>query len=349
MPRTEGDLHVSERERAVLATVVRGYVSSAHAVGSRWVARQSGLKLSPASIRNCMMDLEEKGLLTHLHTSGGRLPTNAGYRLFVDAVMKRSPIGRRLERSIEESLASDRHGSLEATLDAACTVLGRLSDHLSVILSPRYDRSVIDRIGIQQVDEQRALVVFRMVSGLERTVVVATPRTIGSEDLNSTVREVNTLAHGKTLGDMLGARDDDETRVRLRGLTLAHGVYRGAEELRRRESDSHFHFWGASNILAQPEFADREHLAQIFGALEERETLIHLFEPARNRRGVSITIGDEIPVEELRSCSIVCDSYQFGEYGGTVGVIGPTRMSYEFVSALVDHVARTVGRALVNN
>ncbi len=349
MSRIDSTPTTSSRERSVLATVVRGYVGSAHAVGSRWVARHSGLKLSPASIRNCMMDLEEKGLLTHLHTSGGRLPTNAGYRLFVDELMSRSAVGRRIERAIDDVLSPDRHGSLEALLDATCTVLGRLSDQLSVVLSPRYDRAVIDRIGINQVDERRVLVVFRMVSGLERTVVVSTASSVASDDLAETVREMNSVAVGKTFGELLARRDDDEMRVRLRGLSLAHTVFRGAEELRSRESDSHFHLWGTSNILAQPEFADRERLAEIFRAIEAKDVLTELFEPTRHRRGVSIAIGDEIPVEGLHSCSIVANSYRCGEYGGTVGVIGPTRMPYEFVVSLVDHVARTVGRTLVRN
>jgi heat-inducible transcriptional repressor len=340
---------ITDRERAVLATVVRGYVGSAHAVGSRWVARHSGLDLSPASIRNCMMDLEEKGLLTHLHTSGGRLPTNAGYRLFVDELMRRTPVGRRVERSIDDALSVDRHGSLEGLLDAACTVLGRLSDQLSVVLSPRYDRSVVDRLGISQVDERRVLVVFRMVTGLERTVIVSTSSAVASDDLGETVRVMNAIAPGKTFGELLAAKDSEENRVRLRGLSVAHAVFRGAEELRRRESDAHFHLWGTSNILSQPEFADRERLAEIFRALEAKEILTDLFEPTRHRRGVSIAIGDEIPVEELRACSIVANSYRFGDYGGTVGVIGPTRMPYEFVVSLVDRVAEAVGRNLVRN
>jgi heat-inducible transcriptional repressor len=296
-----------------------------------------------------MMDLEEKGYLTHLHTSGGRLPTNAGYRLFVDELMKRVSVGRKVERSIEEALIRDRYGSLEGLLDATCTLLGRFSDQLSVVLSPRYDQSVVDRIGLNQVDERQLLVVFRMTSGLERAVVVASNVEIGSDDLRETLRVMSSMARGKTLGELLETRDDEESRVRLRGLALAPAVYAGAEELRNGESDSHFHLWGTSNILAQPEFADPNRLRDVLRALEAKEVLTGLFEPTRHRRKVSITIGDEIPVAELRSCSIVANSYRFGVFGGTVGVIGPTRMPYEYVVALVDHVAETIGKALVRH
>ena len=348
-PYAPPPVDLSEREGAVLSTVVRGYVKTAHAVGSRWVARTCGLELSPASIRNCMMDLEEKGLLTHLHTSGGRLPTNAGYRIFVDRLMAHSPVAARVERSISDALDDARHGSLETLLAAACAQLGRLSDQLSIVLSPRYDRGVIDRVGINQVDECRVLVVFRMLSGLERTVVVSVSRAVSSEDLGESVRVMNTLASGRTIGEMLAAEKLEETKVRLRGLSLAHAVMRGGEELRSRESSTHFHLWGTSNILAQPEFADRDRLAEIFRALEAKEILTELFEPTRHRKGPTIAIGNEIPVRELQTCSIVATSYRFGEYGGTVGVLGPTRMPYENVVSLVDLVARVVGRTLVRN
>jgi heat-inducible transcriptional repressor len=340
---------ISGRERVILATVVRGYVASARAVGSRWVARHSGLGLSSASIRNSMMDLEEMGYLTHHHTSGGRVPTNAGYRLFVDELMGRAVLGRRVEGTITGALASTRFGSLEMLLDQACVMLGQLSDQLSVILSPRYDRGVVERIEISQIDEHRILVVFRMTSGLERTVIVGIDAEIDSEDLRQTLQAMNMIAKGKTLPEILESRRDDETRVRLRGLRLAHAIYLGAGELQDGESKDHFHLWGASNMLAQPEFTNRDLLRRILRALEEKEVLSGLLEPTRHRKNVTITIGEENPIEELRDCSVVSVSYRFGEFGGSIGVIGPTRMPYEYVVSLVDFLARTMGKALVHN
>jgi heat-inducible transcriptional repressor len=327
--------------------LVRGYIASAHPVGSRWVARHSGLGLSSASIRNCMMDLEEKGYLTHHHTSGGRVPTNPGYRLFVDQLMGRAVLGRPLEVSIDESLAPRRFGSLEALLDQACVLLGQLSDQLSVVLSPRYDRGVVDRIELNPVEPRRLLVVFRMTSGLERTVVVAVDEEIGSEDLRSTLQAMNQLAKGKTLVEILEIRGHEEAKVRLRGLRLPHAVFAGAAELHGGESNDHFHLWGASNMLAQPEFADRDLLRRILRALEEKSTLVGLLEPTRHKKSVTIAIGDENPVDDLHACSVVAVSYRFGEFGGSVGVIGPTRMPYEFVVSLLDRVSRAMGKVHV--
>jgi heat-inducible transcriptional repressor len=346
--RTENQ-GITDREAVILATIVRGHVASAKAVGSRWVARHSGLGLSPASIRNCMMDLEEKGLLTHLHTSGGRLPTNSGYRVFVDEVMKPASVGKRASQTIDQELDARRAGSLETLLDHACQVLGRLSAQLSVVVSPRYDRSVVDRIELSQVDERCVLVVFRMSSGLERTVVVGLDREVDSDDLRQTLQVMNGSARGRTLSEVIDLKDDDEMKVRVRGLRLAQAVYHGAEELHGGESKDHFHLWGAQNMLSQPEFEDRARLRDIFRALEEREVLFGLFEPTRHRKNVCITIGEENPVSELRGCSVVAVSYRFGEFGGSVGVIGPTRMPYEQVVSLVDYMARAVGRVLVRN
>jgi len=295
------------------------------------------------------MDLEEKGLLTHLHTSGGRLPTNAGYRVFVDEVMRPASVGKRASQTIDEELDARRAGSLETLLDHACQVLGRLSAQLSVVVSPRYDRSVVDRIELSQVDVRCVLVVFRMSSGLERTVVVGLDREVDSDDLRQTLQVMNGSARGRTLGEVIDLKGDDEMKVRVRGLRLAQAVYHGAEELRGGESKDHFHLWGAQNMLSQPEFEDRERLRDIFRALEEREVLFGLFEPTRHRKNVCITIGEENPVSELRGCSVVAVSYRFGEFGGSVGVIGPTRMPYEQVVSLVDYMARAVGRVLVRN
>jgi heat-inducible transcriptional repressor len=340
---------ISSREGVVLATVIRGYVAAAKAVGSRWVARNCRLGLSSASIRNCMMDLEEKGLLTHLHTSGGRLPTNVGYRVFVDSLMKRASLARKTVRSIDDALAGGRPGSLEMLLEQACVVLGQVSEQLAVVLSPRYDRSVVDRIELNQVDERQLLAVFHMSSGLERTVVVAVDAYIDSDDLRQTIQTMNTIARRKTLAELVASRDDEETRVRVRGLRLAPAVYEGAVELRNGESNHHFHLWGTSSILSQPEFEDRDRLRGVFRALEEKEIVYQLFEPTRHRKNVCITIGDEMPVKQLRDCSAVGVSYRFGEFGGSVGVIGPTRMAYGSMVSLVDYVARAVASALVRN
>ena len=347
LPPDEGTL--TPREAAVLATVVRGYVVSTEAVGSRWVARNCGLGLSPASIRNCMMDLEEMGLLTHLHTSGGRLPTNAGYRLYVDAIMKPAPLGKRDARTVDDALSGDRFGSVETLLELACVVLGRLSDQLSVVLSPRYDRSVVDRIELSQIDERRLLVVFRMSTGLERTVIVTSSVEIGSEAMREALLAVNAVARGRTLADVGALEEDEVARVRLRGLAVAPLAIRGARELQEDDHGVHFHLWGTSNMLGQPEFADREQLRAVFRALEARDVLCGLLEPTRHRRSVSVTIGEELPVAELKRCSVVAGSYRFGEFGGSIGVIGPTRMQYDHVVSLVDYVAGAVAEALARN
>lgn len=349
MPRPEGPVSLTPREASVLGTVVRGYVTSTEAVGSRWVARHCGLGLSPASIRNCMMDLEEKGLLTHLHTSGGRLPTNAGYRRYVDSIMRPAPLAKRHARAVDDALGADRFGSLETLLEVACVVLGRLSDQLSVVLSPRYDRGVVDRIELSQVDERRLLVVFRMSAGLERTVIVTSPVEIGSDELRAALLAVNAVARHRTLGEVGALEADEEVRVRLRGLAVAPLVMRGARELQEDDRGGHFHLWGTSNMLGQPEFADREALRAVFRVLEARDVLSGLLEPTRHRRQVSVTIGEELPVAELKRCSVVAGSYRFGEFGGSIGVIGPTRMPYDHVVSLVDYVAGAVAGALARN
>jgi heat-inducible transcriptional repressor len=349
MTRADDKLPLSDREAAILGVVVRGYVESTRAVGSRWVARHSGLGLSPASIRNCMMDLEERGLLTHLHTSGGRLPTNLGFRAYVDGVMKHAPLARRHARAVDEALGAERFGSLETLLEAACVVLGRLSDQLSVVLSPRYDRSVVDRIELSQVDERRVLVVFRMSTGLERTVIATLAGEVGSQDLRATLLALNAVARGRTLAEIVALGTDEETRVHLRGLALVPAVLQGARQLGEDEGSGQFHLWGTSNILAQPEFADIDRSRAMFQALEAREVLCGLLEPTRHRRSVQVTIGEELPVAALRQCSVVSGSYRFGEFGGSIGVIGPTRMSYDHVVALVDYVAGAVANALARN
>jgi heat-inducible transcriptional repressor len=250
---------------------------------------------------------------------------------------------------VDDALEPGRFGSLESLLETACVVLGRLSDQLSVVLSPRYDRSVVDRIELNQIDERRLLVVFRMSAGLERTVIVTLAAEIGSEDLRATLLAMNSVVRGRTLAEMVSLDEDEETRVRLRGLALVPAVLEGVRHLSEDERNQHFHLWGTSNMLAQPEFADREQLRAVFRALEARDVLCGLLEPTRHRRSVSVTIGEEVSVPELSQCSIVAGSYRFGELGGSIGVIGPTRMPYEHVVALVDYVASAVGSALARN
>jgi heat-inducible transcriptional repressor len=250
---------------------------------------------------------------------------------------------------VDDALGNGRFRSLETLLETACQILGQFSDQLSVVLSPRYDRSVVDRIELSQVEEKLLLVVFRMSTGLERTVVVRLEARIDSSDLRSTLELMNGVARGKTLPEIVQLRDDNEMKVRMRGLALVHAVMHGAEELHGDESNDHYHLWGTSNILSQPEFEDRGRLQTFFQALEARDVVYDLLEPTRHRRKVCVTIGEEVPVKALQECSVVAGSYRFGEFGGSVGIIGPTRMPYDHVVALVDHVAHVVGSTLARN
>jgi len=339
---------LSERERLILNAIVESFVHNAVPVGSRYLSKKSGMDMSPATIRNVMMDLEERGLVAQPHTSAGRVPTDKGYRFYVDSLMLVETLGEPEKQRILEQLRRVSLG-VDTILEAASQVMARVSSQLGVVLSPRFFQGIFEKIELVAIAEKKILMVFSIKSGLVRTIVMEVAAEVSREVLEKTARVLNERLHGLSLNEIKQSLD---RRMRHAGDVnpeLIERILDSADLLFSEESRRGLHFGGTNNIVAQPEFTDHQQLAKILNLLENREILIHLFEQGDDPEKISITIGDENRDELIKHCSLITASYHIGNISGTLGVLGPTRLRYSKVVALVDYMAKILTEVLDKN
>lgn len=339
-----GAPELTERQREVLRAVIQDYIHTAEPVGSRRVARQYGFRFSPATIRNTMADLEELGYLTQPHTSAGRIPTDLGYRYYVDSLMDR----RRLSRA-EESMIEKRFrpawGEVDELMRETTKILSSLSRSVGIVMAPKWDHLAVKRIEFVPLSGGRILVILIAKSGQVQHKVVTIDETIPQEELNGIARLLNELLEdGKTLSQVrqLLVKRMGEEKARYDALL------RKALTLNQKSlEEGGVYIGGTTNIMGQPEFADIEKMRAIFSAFEEQSKLVKILDQCLAHEGLTIIIGFEHAVLELQGLSLVTAPYWCGEeLWGALGVIGPTRMEYSRIVPLVDFTARLVSRYL---
>ncbi len=338
---------LSDRARDVFRLVVESYLNSGQPVGSRTISRLPGMNLSPASIRNVMQDLEELGLLSHPHTSAGRLPTEGGLRLFVDGMMQAAQPSREERAAIEAQLTSG--GPIEDALAAATAALSGLSACAGIVLVPKREPA-LKQLGFVELSPTQALAVIIGDDGSVENRVVDLPAGTSA----STLAEV---------GNYVSAR--------LSGLTLAQAQARLAEEIQAGQAALDqaareliargLAVWsrdgasrpvlivrGQANLLDATAVADLERVRQLLEELEGKEEIARLLDSARGGQGMKIFIGSENKLFALSGSSVIAAPYRSGEgkVVGVVGVIGPTRLNYARVVPMVDFTAQALSRLM---
>lgn len=341
---------LSDRERRVLEAVIQSYVETAEPAGSRTISRRFGLGVSPATIRNTMSELEEKGYLFHPHTSAGRVPTDTAYRLYVDSLMNPAALTRKEADRLAEEIAGGG-SAIEAILRRAAQSLSVVAQELGVALGPRLDRMVLQRLEVMRASEERLLLVLTLSGGAVRTIFVEVPGQIAESALAEVTFVLNERLSGLPLREI---RSSLAARLRDTG---AHEESRELLNVFVQEGDVLFDLpiaapnedlvLGQASILAeQPEFSTGESMRRLLALTDTRE---HLAEVLRRRSaapGISITIGAEHGDPRLENLTVVTAAYQTGALSGVIGVIGPTRMPYEKVVALVRHTSLLVSDLL---
>ena len=340
---------LTERERTVLQAVVESYISSAEPAGSRRLVQQFDLDVSPATVRNTMSDLETKGLLTHPHTSAGRMPTDLAYRYYVDTLMDRKDISRSQEKEIHRELVGDDPASeLEVLVRRAARVLGLLTGELGLSVGPILAAAVLLRLDLVPIDSEKVLLVLTLESGVVRTVYVDIPTGLPGPSLRAVAEVLNERLAGSTLREIHYSLSD-----RLRDVQLPDGsatelmnifVESGPDIFEWAVKDEDLHLGSMAVLVGQPEFNSGERLRQLVELTEKRDLLASVLGGRAMSRGPQITIGEEHGEPELADLTIVTATFAVGHVEGVLGVIGPTRMPYEKVVALVDCTSSLVSR-----
>ncbi|MFQ5847083.1 MAG: heat-inducible transcriptional repressor HrcA [Candidatus Methylomirabilales bacterium] len=337
---------LTERQREVLRAIIQDYISSAEPVGSRSVARKYGFRLSAATIRNVMADLAELGYLSQPHPSAGRVPTDLGYRCYVDSLMDRRPLTRAEATMIERQFRPVR-GEMEDLMREATRLLSALSRAVGVVLAPRVDQLAVKRIEFVHLSAERVLVILITTSGQVQHRVVILDEVILQEDLNKIARLLNSLVEGMSLSQVRQLLVKKMAEEKARYDELLHRALKLGRESFAGDMEGEVYIGGTANIMHQPEFADVEKMRAIFLAFEETSKLVKILDQCLAQEELTILIGSENVVRELQRVSLVTAPYWCGEHLlGTLGVIGPTRMEYGKIVSLVDFTANLVSRAL---
>ncbi len=346
---------LSARERRVLAAVIQSYVATAEPAGSRMLSRRFGLGVSPATIRNTMSDLEEKGFLYHPHTSAGRVPTHKAYRVYVDDLIAESGAYPELVGEAEQARLAEQIGTggstIEAILRRAAQTLGVLTQELGVATGPRFAEAVLRRIDLVRLTSDRLLMVLTLESGGVRTIFVEVPGEIADDAVSEVCRVLNERLAGVRLEEITQSLSDRLRDARpASGDELLNIFVAGGARLFDAASTSEVTdvVIGQPSLLAeQPEFASADRMRRLLELTETPEELAALMRRSAGAHpNVSITIGTEHGDPRLEPFTVVTAEYHMGGLSGVIGVIGPTRMPYEKVIALVSHTSRLVSDLL---
>jgi heat-inducible transcriptional repressor len=336
---------LTEREKTILQSLIDCYIAMATPVGSRVIANKYKLGISPATIRNTMQDLEEMGLISHPHTSAGRVPTDKGYRVYVDTLLEPVELTPSEEEQIKSEILVD-YAAVEDLLEQTSRVLANVSNQLGITIAPRFDRGILTRINLIPVAEKKILVVLAVKHGLVKSVLLEAESNVKTEALDKAANILNERLCGLTLGEIKNSmeqrlKDDSTADPKLIKLFLD-----SRENLLNFPETEQLHLGGTTNIVDQPEFKDREKLKSLIELIEEKRLLAELVSAKGIKNGITITIGKEIERGEMQSCSLVTSSYRAGKVSGTIGVIGPTRMRYAKLISLVDYTAKLLSEIL---
>jgi len=340
---------LSDRERQVLEAVVRTYVDFAEPAGSRTVAKRFELGVSPATVRNTMSDLESKGYLFHPHTSAGRIPTDHAYRFYVDRIVQPAALTDEERQHLATEIESSGSSAVERLVQRSIRALSLLSRELGVAVAPNLADATLEHLELIQVSSAKILMVMTIRSGLVRTVYVDLPGEVEADILTSVTQVLNERLSGLTLQEIRETLPERDSSPDDRPETdeLLNIFMQSSSELFEWPAQAGDVQLGQTSVLAaQPEFESGERLKGLIELTEQRDLLAQVLGSREHQGGLQITIGGEHAAEALSDFTLVTAEYRVGGLKGVIGVIGPTRMPYEKVIAIVDYTSTLVNSVL---
>jgi heat-inducible transcriptional repressor len=339
---------LEDRPRDILKLIIRSYINSGEPVGSRTLAKAIDWKFSPATIRNIMADLEEDGYLAQPHTSAGRIPSEKGYRFYVDHLADSGRVSKSDERYINRFLSESE--TPEDVMSRACLILSTISKNVGLVIAPPLASIILKHIEFVDLGEGRILVVFVSKSGLLERKLIRVAESYTQEELDRAGRYLVEKFSGKTLteirNELLQLMQFERTLFD-RMLAL---LRTWSETLQDEAKPDTIYLQGTANILNQPEFADVERMRMLFQMFEQKVRLMKILNEcigSNPPEGVKISIGSELGVPDMRDFTLIASSYS--PHDGTtgfLGIIGPTRMEYERGISIVGYLGRLIGEII---
>jgi heat-inducible transcriptional repressor len=338
------DFMLDRRAQILLKTLVERYIAEGEPVGSRALSKFSGLDLSPATIRNVMADLEELGFIASPHTSAGRIPTQRGYRIFVDTLLTTKPLEKVEISQLEGNLHPDQPQRL---ISSASHLLSQLTHFAGVVVAPRRHSQAFRHIEFLSLSEKRILLIIVTPEGNVQNRILVTDRSFSPSELTMAANFLNQHYAGLTFEQIRLRLRDELTQLREDMTSLMTAALEAGSEAINESSESYV-ISGEKNLLDSEDLASNmKRLRELFELFEHKTQIMQILESSSRAQGVQIFIGGESGIAPLDECSVVTAPYEVdGRVVGTVGVIGPTRMAYERVIPIVDITAKLLSSAL---
>jgi heat-inducible transcriptional repressor len=343
---------LGEREMAILATVVRQYISSGVPVGSKAVSDQSSEPLSPATIRNCMADLEYSGFLKHPHVSAGRIPTDKAYRFYVDRMVGASRLPRETETYIENNLTSEALDP-QRLMGKISHVLAEVSHNVGLVLGPALEEKVLEHVKFVKLPDHRILAVIVSKPDLVENRIVRLEEEVSQRDLDRTADYLNAEFRGWSLGTIrLEIFKRLEEMKHLCDKLLSNVTRLLMWGALAEETPGQLFVEGTAKFLDEAGFEDVKKIKRLLVAFEEKVTLVKILSACFEGKGagVRVFIGKENPTLEMHECALIMAPYRYrNRVVGALGVVGPTRMEYDRAITTVDYVAHLCSKLLSTN
>jgi heat-inducible transcriptional repressor len=345
--RNPHDRELNDREKSILRSIVQSYILTATPVGSRFLSKTSEeFTLSPATIRNVMADLEEMQFISHPHISAGRVPTDKGYRCYVDTLMDVQALPEQERHVVKEQLTAL---SQEQALKDASKILGALSHCLAIVELPQMSDIIIKRVHLLPLSSDRLLIAMELESNIVRTVTLETDLSVDSSALDQTAEFINSRISGKSIRFVR----EHLVEMMMEGVKGHHNLLRlfidSVDTLLNPHAlnDEKVHIAGAQHLLEYPEFDSPNQLRGVIELVENEDVIIHLLDQREEKidNSVQIVIGNEMKEQRLIEYSMVMGSYSMKGAYGSIGLIGPKRMNYAKMVSLVKYMGQVLSHS----
>ncbi|MDR0964066.1 MAG: heat-inducible transcriptional repressor HrcA [Clostridium sp.] len=345
-------MQLDDRKTKILQAIIRNYLETGEPVGSRTISKYTDLNLSSATIRNEMSDLEELGFIVQPHASAGRIPSDKGYRFYVDAMLEHKSeevavsSGPLSDQLLLEKMILRRQDKIETMLKQMAKLLAQNTNYATMISAPKADSNKLKFLQLSRMATDQILAVIVTEGNVIKNHILSLAQEMTDESLLRLNLLLNSHLNGLSLGEIsLGIISAIKQQAGVHGDIVGEVIDAIADAMATVD-DLEIYTSGANNILRYPELADQQKASELLGTFEEKQILGELVQESladENHTGIQVYIGDESPIQSMKDCSVVTATYELGEgMRGTIGIIGPKRMDYDRVVHVLDNLRNQI-------
>ncbi len=342
-------MQLNDRKIRILQAVIKDYIDTAEPVGSRTIAKKYNLGVSSATIRNEMSDLEEMGLIVQPHASSGRIPSDKGYRYYVDSIMQNMKLMDGETQELVKNLVNKNISQIEYLMEETAKALSALTNYTTFISEPVIRKTTLKQVRLLPLDDISVMLVVATGENHIKHYVIPVHDSISEGELNKINEDINAVLKGKTRDDMTDEVISSLSLATRNHQELLKPMLKNIRKTIVSAESVQIHLSGEKNILDFPEFSDIDKARTLFNTLEERDALLNIIGDVGSGQ-TDISIGTENELEEMKNCSVIKTSYKVGDdVYGTIGIIGPTRMDYGQVISVLNGMAKNIENIMNTN